>query len=205
MTLVATSPVTDYSREMTIFTDGSALSNSKRSPAGWGVYVPLLKKSFSKGLFGTNNIAELTAIQFALWYVDKHYPDILKPVMDNLEHPDTIYIIADSEYAIKVVTGINNAKANTSIISSCKDLLLSIRSIHHVRILFLHVNSHTGGSDFMSTNNDIVDYLARTKAEEMKVNTVTPAEYKNMYGVDPQNPPTEDYQLFTFGAKKREH
>lgn len=204
MTLVDVSPVTDYSKEMTIFTDGSALSNSKRSPAGWGVYIPLLKKSFSKGLFGTNNIAELTAIQFALWYIDNHYDDILKPTMDKLEHPDTIYIIADSEYSIKAVTGINKAKVNTDIITSCKDTLQSIKSNHRLRILFLHVNSHTGGSDFMSTNNDIVDYLARSKAEEMKVNTGrTPEDLKNIYGVrPPDTPTTDDYKLYTSRNKK---
>ena len=171
MTIQPVDPKADYSRRFTIFTDGSALSNSKHAPAGWAIYVPLTKKSFSKGLFGTNNVAELKALSCALWHVNTAYESTLKPIFDACDIKDTVYIISDSEYGLKAVSGVNKAKANADLIQYCKELIDSIQRQLSIRVVFHHVNSHTGGEDFMSVNNDIVDKLARSKAESMKIST----------------------------------
>lgn len=171
MTIQPVAPDADYSRRFTIFTDGSALSNSKNAPAGWAMYAPLTKKAFSKGLFGTNNIAELKAISCALWYINTEYESTLKPIMDACDVKDTVYIISDSEYGLKAVAGVNKAKANVDVIDYCKTLVDTIRKQLSLKIVFHHVNSHTGGEDFMSINNDVVDKLARARANSMKVET----------------------------------
>ena len=51
-----------------IYTDGSALKNSQESPAGAAFYIPSMRILRSKSFIGTNNIAELIAIDYALWY-----------------------------------------------------------------------------------------------------------------------------------------
>lgn len=171
MTLIAQDSRIDYSKELTIFTDGSALNNSKTSPAGWGVYIPLIKKALSKGIIGTNNQAELEALRVALWYFKAQYEHMFKSILERVNTHDTIYIISDSEYGIKAVTGINKVNTNKASIDASKELIEYIQNTLHIWVRFIHVNSHTNGTDFMSINNAIVDELARKKAEEMKINT----------------------------------
>ena len=166
MTKIQQNSSIDYAHEITIFTDGSALSNSKTSAAGWGVYIPALKRSFSKGFIGTNNHAELEAIRVALWYFNERYDDTFANILNTINKHE-IYIISDSEYSINAVTGVNKVKANKNIIDTCKKLISDIEQNRSVKIYFIHVNSHTNGNDFMSVNNAIVDKLARTAAENV--------------------------------------
>lgn len=168
MTIVKVDVSKDYSKELAIFTDGSALSNSNSAPAGWGVYIPLIKKSLSKGIIGTNNQAELEAIRVALWYFKQYFDKIFKDLLSSVVTRDAIYLISDSEYSMNVISGRYKASKNKDLIASCQTLIQQISDTLHVRVLFMHVNSHTNKQDFLSTNNAIVDTLARTRANEMK-------------------------------------
>lgn len=151
----------NYEQMMCVFTDGSALSNKKSAPAGWAMLIPHENKLISKGMFGTNNQAELEAIRYSLWYLKEH----------NVEHKyDTfgdIYIMTDSEYSINAITGKHKSKVNTAKIKVCQ-LLINELSQMNITINFIHVDAHTGGKDYVSINNDIVDKTARKRAMEMQ-------------------------------------
>lgn len=150
----------DYTNKFTAFTDGSALRNSKDSPAGFAVYYPTTKVLISKGLMGTNNQAELEAMRYCLWYFIKKY--ITDELPDN-----TLYIFSDSKYVINSVTGKYNGKLNKEKIEICKKMIREI-SNKGIKIEFIHVYAHTHGKDFISVNNEIVDVAARNMAQEMQ-------------------------------------
>lgn len=139
------------------YTDGSALSNKKDAPAGWACYFPKLEKLFSKGIYGTNNQAELTAISFALYYSLKKL---------NLRNTELI-IKTDSEYCIKVLGHPKNIKVNKEKIENCKKMI-NLLNKQKTTVRFIHVSAHTNGKDFDSVCNDIVDKKAREKALQMK-------------------------------------
>lgn len=143
--------------ELVCFTDGSALSNKQNAPAGWACYFPSLKKLFSKGMLGTNNQAELTAISFGLYYA-----------LTKLKIKKKKLIIkTDSEYSIKVIQSKNKPKLNEKKVMNCRKLILELKKRGN-EVEFSHVSAHTGASDFDSLCNDIVDKKAREKAKGMK-------------------------------------
>lgn len=152
----------DYSKELSIFTDGSALGNSKDAPAGWAMFIPYNKLLISKGMLGTNNQAELEAIRYSLWYIKNHLDDF-----KDIIHDHNIYLLSDSEYSINVIIGKYKAKLNKDKILTCKILLKDIEKQGY-KIVFTHVIAHTGGKDYVSYNNNIVDVAARKRAFEMK-------------------------------------
>lgn len=154
----------DYSTKFTVFTDGSALSNKKDAPAGWAIYFPTKKQLISKGMVGTNNQAELEAMRYCLWYFTQKFMD--------LEIPDnTLYIFSDSEYTINSITGKYSGSANKEKIEICKKLIKQIEQKHSVK--FTHAFAHTHGKDFISINNEIVDFAARDEASKMKMKVMT--------------------------------
>lgn len=134
-----------------IYTDGSALRNSKSSPAGWACYWPTLGILRSGSMVGTNNIAELRAIDYSLWFTINR----LEPVSSS-----TIIIHSDSEYSIAVITGLKRAHVNLSLIEKIKRFIEELKE-KKVRVEFKHVAAHTGGDDEASQYNDIVDKEAR--------------------------------------------
>lgn len=141
---------------MLIYTDGSALNNSKDAPAGWAcLFVFSNGKTLlrSGGQRSTNNAAEIQAISYALWY------SVNKLTLKDEE----LLIKSDSEYAIKVISGVNKAKANAKAIAVCKMLIQKLKSAN-VDVKFEHVMAHTGGTDDDSKYNDIVDKEARKQA-----------------------------------------
>lgn len=150
----------DYSKKFTVFTDGSALNNKKDAPAGFAFYFPTTKTLISKGLIGTNNQAELEAMRYCLWYFIQKYIDVDIP--DN-----TLYVFSDSEYVINAITGKHNGKANKEKIEICKKLIREIMEKER-KVEFIHVFAHTNGKDFISINNEIVDFAARKEATKMK-------------------------------------
>lgn len=152
----------DFSKEMCVFTDGSALCNKKDAPAGWAMYIPVKKVLISKGMFGTNNQAELEAIRFALWFLKENINDYTSYIHDN-----HIFLLSDSEYSINAITGKNKVKANENKIKACRIMIKELKQMGYT-IRFEHVMAHTGGTDFVSFNNNIVDMAARKKATEMK-------------------------------------
>ena len=138
---------------MKIFTDGSSLSNHKEAPAGSAVYFVELDKTISYKFIGTNNQAELLALDLALWYIFKH----------NLPTNDEYEFYLDSEYVIKIVTKINKPRSNKNIVSAIFKKLANLTNYK-----FIHVKAHTKGEDDISKWNDKVDKLAKKRAEEMK-------------------------------------
>lgn len=156
----------DYSKQFTIFTDGSALKNSKNSNAGCAIYFPWQKILLSKSMIGTNNQAELEAVRYALWYFTKKF---LK-----LEIPNKIiYLFTDSEYTIKTVRGEVKTKLNVPKISVIRILIEQIERETGNKVEFVHVKAHTKKNDFVSINNDIVDKEARRKAQELYSSSLT--------------------------------
>ena len=142
-----------------IYTDGSALNNKKDAPAGWAcLFVLSDGKTIlrSGGQKSTNNAAEIQAISYALWYS-----------VNKLElKSEEITIKSDSEYAIGVISGTKNAKANLKAISVCQKLLHQLEE-NDCNVSFEHVFAHTGGTDEDSKYNDIVDKEARRQATIM--------------------------------------
>ena len=150
-----------FSNMFTMFTDGSALKNSKTSPAGYAVYFPKIKKLFAKGMIGTNNQAELEALRFGLWYFNEHVKNSRVQIPN-----DTLIVFSDSEYSIRSIEGKYNGNANKEKIEECKRLVSLIKEKYEVE--FVHVVAHSGGTDFVSVNNDIVDKAAREEANKCK-------------------------------------
>jgi ribonuclease HI len=130
-----------------IFTDGSALSNSSNAKAGAAMYIPSLNVIYSKSMRGTNNQAELTAILFALRYIEKFS-----------EREYEFY--TDSMYCIGILTKTKTAKKNKELIKEIFDFMDSL----HVDIKFIHVRAHTNSDTFESKCNAIVDKKAREAA-----------------------------------------
>lgn len=143
-----------------VFTDGSALKNSTNSSAGFASYFDKLNKLFSKSMIGTNNQAELEAISFSLWYINKNY-ELFKNLIKN----NIIYIYTDSQYSINVLTGKNTPSKNIEKINRCKNLIKNIQALS-IEIKFIHVMAHTNQSDYLSKCNDLVDKAAREKAKK---------------------------------------
>ena len=138
---------------MKIFTDGSSLSNSKEAPAGSAVYFVELDKTISYKFIGTNNQAELLALDLALWYLFKN----------NYSTDDEYLFYLDSEYVIKIATKVNKPRSNQSLTES---ILKKLAKLSNYR--FIHVKAHTKNIDDVSKWNDIVDKLAKKRAQEMK-------------------------------------
>jgi ribonuclease HI len=125
------------------YTDGGCIGNP--GPSGLGYFI-----SFPDGRqvergeplgHGTNNIAELTAIQRVLELCD--------------DRSQTVVIHTDSTYAIGVLTLGWKAKANQSLIAKMKKLLAQFSDVE-----LRKVKGHAG-----ILENERVDDLARGSAE----------------------------------------
>lgn len=150
-----------FETEFCIFTDGSALGNSKESPAGYAMYIPCVKKLLSKGMFGTNNQAELNAIKFTLWYVKENIEYFKNKIKNG------IYILTDSLYSMNCVLGKYKAKANINLIVICRQFYEDLKNMGY-NVEFHHVAAHTGKKDFVSYCNNIVDMSAKKRAYELR-------------------------------------
>lgn len=119
-----------------IYTDGGTSPN----PGEGGLGILLLCDKHRLEIweyydYTTNNFLELTAILHALQHVKKK--DI----------PTIIY--SDSEYAISVITGIKNARANKDLVDSIKYEVAKFKTIKFSKVL-----AHSG-----NTYNEYVDHL----------------------------------------------
>ena len=144
--------------EIKVYTDGSAISNSKSSNAGWACYWPELGILRSGAMVGTNNMAELRAIDYALWYTINR----LDPMKNS-----KITIHTDSEYCIGVISGEKCAYANLDQIGKIRRHIEELE-INRVVVEFKHVFAHTRKTDEESRNNEIVDNRARMEAMRKK-------------------------------------
>lgn len=150
----------NYSSLFTVFTDGSALNNRKDACAGFAVYFPSTKRLLTKSMVGTNNIAELEAIRYALWYFLERYPTV--------ELPDrTLHVFSDSKYAMHSIDGKYNGAKNKELIGKCREMLRKVKEL--CKVEFHYVRAHTGRDDFISVNNDIVDKAARQMASRCRL------------------------------------
>lgn len=142
---------------VTVFTDGSAIGNSRDSYSGWAVYFPEYKHLRSGCRKGTNNGAEFQAVIHALWKAN----NFIK--MRN----SRLIIYSDSEYVIKILQGYNIPKKNLDLVGLCRQNMKKLKENNNV-IEFKHVMAHTGKQDEISIGNDIVDKQARMEAVLMK-------------------------------------
>jgi ribonuclease HI len=145
------------------FTDGACENNGKKNArASWGVWFPD-HKELSKAEAvpadqqQTNQRGELMAISKAVQIVEANFP-----------HDTDIHIFTDSEYSKNCLTTwlpswlANNWKTKAGkdvchrdIIEDCSTRLAKFNSF-----IFTHVDAHTGGDDYNSVNNAIVDKMA---------------------------------------------
>jgi ribonuclease HI len=159
---------------MRVFTDGACINNGRaNAKAGFAVWFPEhpdLQKAerVPEGQSQTNQRAELTAIHTAVTILDaRGY------------HDEDIVIYTDSEYSINCLTKwlpgwVGRGWKTTDgkdvlhqdLIRETSSLLAKFKGYR-----FVHVRAHTGGTDDLSKNNDIVDRLARGTVDD-SVHTV---------------------------------
>jgi ribonuclease HI len=134
-----TEPVGD---QVLVYADGACSGNP--GPAGLGVVMRWGDAQWELSEYlgeGTNNIAELTAIQRAAQKV----PDPSRPVL----------ILTDSRYSIGVLTQGWKAKANRELVAETKEALGALE-----RVELAHVPGHAG-----VLLNERADELARLAIE----------------------------------------
>ena len=140
-----------------IFTDGSAINNTKNAPAGCAIHIPKYNFTVGKSLYGTNNIAELSSIKYALYLCLKNFEYFM---------PQIIHIYSDSTYSINTITGKFKAKANMDIINKCKEYISKLNE-KHAEVQFIWIEAHTNKNDYQSKCNAIVDNIANSHASEL--------------------------------------
>lgn len=149
-------------KRLQIFTDGSVCGNGTRHAyGGIGVFFPngdapnVSEPYIDDNV--TNQRTELYAIFFAIGISLK-----------LIKYFDEIVIYSDSAYSINALTKwcIKWKKLGWRTSTGEKvqnlDLIKPIIKILEIfpRFKFIHVNSHTGKTDFLSLGNDTVDHLA---------------------------------------------
>lgn len=111
-----------------VYTDGACTGNP--GPMGIGVVILRSGKRHEISEFigqGTNNIAELTAIERAL------------DALDGADRDHPVLVHADSAYAIGVVSGAYKAKKNLELVGRLRD---KARRYPHLK--FVKVAGHAG-------------------------------------------------------------
>ena len=154
---------------MRVFTDGACSSNGRPgAKAGYAVWFPEHRELSTSSRLPdteaqTNQRAELSAIHRSIVILDeKGY------------HDEDIVIYTDSDYSINCLTkwipgwvarGWKTSDGKTVL---HQDLIrdVSARLSKFKSHRFVHVKAHTGGSDDLSVNNDIVDRMARSTIDE---------------------------------------
>ena len=125
-----------------VWTDGACSGNP--GPMGIGVVVLAGDERREHGEYlgkGTNNIAELTAIQRGLELADELAPGRARPIR----------VYSDSSYAIGLLTQGWKAKANQALVADLRQLLRGYHSLRMVK-----VEGHAGVPE-----NERCDLLAR--------------------------------------------
>lgn len=181
-----------------IFTDGACGSNGKKgAKAAWGVWFPDHKNLSDAQLVPadqqqTNQRAELMAIAQSIQIVEK-----------NFSYDNDIHIFTDSEYSKNCLTTwlpgwlSNNWKTKANKDVCHRDLIedTSTRLSKFNSFVFTHVDAHTGGSDYNSVNNAIVDKMATrvlNPEEEVKVISTNTAVALEGFPLALMGPPIPD-------------
>ena len=147
--------ITNKTRIISIYTDGSLIRKEKDVYAGYGIYIPIDNYEFSSKLDGkkTNNRAELRAIINSIQLYNKEDDILLK-------------IYTDSSYSIKIFgeTGLkyrkNDYKSKSKEVPNSDLVKIAVELADEYNLEFTHVNSHTNKSDEHSLGNDRADKLA---------------------------------------------
>lgn len=134
-----------------IFTDGSALKNSKDSNAGWCYYLPKEGVIRSGFMIGTNNQAELQAIYEAFLYLSN------KEIVTEI-----VNLYSDSNYALNAISGKNKSKLNVKIIMSIKELIKELGYTINLK----HIDAHSKTNDYYHDANNRCDKEARHRAQQ---------------------------------------
>lgn len=149
-------------KDIYVYTDGGCINNGKKNAkAGIGIYFNKDDlRNISKRIDGkqTNNTAELKAILEALKILEKEIKEKLN-----------IYIITDSEYAIKCCTSyanklyLNNWKIKGDKIIPNLEIIKELFNITSINpnIHFKHIMAHTNNNDIHSIGNYNADLLAK--------------------------------------------
>lgn len=149
---------------LVVFTDGSAINNGKKgAKAGYAMVWPnhphLTAGKPLEGHVKTNNRAEFMACIAALEAAAQEDP----------EFRETLYIYTDSELLINTVTKWmrgwkkNGWKKASGDPVMNQDLVVRLDELTNRRkVVWTHVDAHTGGTDWMSTWNDRADVLAKS-------------------------------------------
>jgi len=141
--LVASTP----GQNVIVYTDGACTGNP--GPMGIGVVVMVdgRRKEISEYLgTGTNNIAELTAIERGLEVVEELADELGAPLRER-----PVLVHSDSAYAIGLLSQGWKAKANTELVER-----LRVRARRFPRLRFVKVAGHAGVPE-----NERCDELAR--------------------------------------------
>lgn len=159
---------------MRVFTDGSCSGNGKKgAKAGYAVWFPD-HPTWSRAEImppdqpQTNQRAELAAIHLAIQILN-----------ERGEYDQSLVIYSDSEYSISCMSKwITGWVAKGWKTAAGKDVLHQdlIRDTTHLLTKFKshrfhHVRAHTGETDDLSVQNDIVDKMAQAVVEGKAMDT----------------------------------
>lgn len=168
---------------MRVFTDGACSHNGRpNAKAGYAVWFPDHPSLGESARIPdshpqTNQRAELTAISRAVVILDeKGFHDV------------DIVIYTDSEYSVNCLTKwipgwvSRNWKTSAGGDVLHRDLIeeTSKRLSKFKSHRFIHVRAHTGGTDDLSKNNDVVDRMARATIDD-SVKEVVPAATDELF------------------------
>lgn len=154
---------------MRVFTDGACSHNGRpNATAGYAVWFPDHRELSESARIPanqsqTNQRAELTAIARAVVILD-----------EKGFHDADVILYTDSDYSINCLTkwipGWVSRKWKTSVGGDVlhRDLIEETfnRLARFKSHRFVHVRAHTGATDDLSVNNDIVDRMARGSIDD---------------------------------------
>jgi ribonuclease HI len=140
-----------------VYTDGACSNNGRgNSKAGIGIFFSENDpRNVSRRLEGkqTNNTAELTAILEAYHIIS-----------NELECGEEYTLVTDSEYSLKCVGKYGEKCSKNGWVDDIpnKELVRNVYECYskHSNISYLHIRSHTGGTDIHSLGNEQADRLA---------------------------------------------
>lgn len=188
---------------MRVFTDGACSNNGRPSAkAGYAVWFPDAQSlstsvRLPEGTPQTNQRAELSAIHRCVVILD-----------EGGYHDEEIVIYTDSDYSINCLTKwmpgwiARGWKTSNGTDVLHRDLIedISTRLTKFKSHRFVHVRAHTGGTDDLSKNNDIVDRMARATIDET-VREIVPPAVDELYPGCPLRllgPPVAQSQLLSW-------
>ena len=163
-----------------VYTDGSALSGY----AGIGIYLkPRNEQPATLGVpigKGTNNMAELEAIHYALTWISNHRTELCP-------QSRPIHIFTDSKYTREVLLSPNNKSINFYLIDDIKAIATRLNRNHNIPISLHWIPSHIEKTMYGTRHiwgnyyADIQAENARKRTRDSDTNRQTHAVRENIY------------------------